>query len=316
MLIDKALDEIGPYHVSFSGGEPLLRPDLPKLVRHVKNKGLKATVVTNGIILNKDRTAELVDSGVDLFQVTLLAANQALHDGLEGGPFFEKVVSSIAGLVNAGAEVATSFVACKDNIANFEKVLELNVLLRVKRVQFCRFNPGASGLPGWHRLMPSPEDVETALHGASRIASRYPISVFVSVPVMPCLVDVDHLPGVSLGFCAVGDSDDTLLALDPAGNLKVCPHSAVPLGNAIDRSITEILRSAAYSEFLDSIAPFCVDCPHVTVCRGGCRSAAQLCFGTLRDEDPFLSMWKDRAVAARCKPGFSSRRIPQRVCAG
>lgn len=315
-LINKAIDEIGPYHVSFSGGEPLLRRDLSRLVRYVKDRGLKATVVTNGIALGKDRAKELFESGVDLFQVTLLAADQALHDGLAGGPFFERVVGSIAELVNAGAQVATSFVACKDNIANFEKTLELNALLRVRNVQFCRYNPGGPGLPGWRRLMPSPNAVEAALRRASSIASRYSMTVFVSVPVMPCLVDVDDLPGLSLGFCAVGNSHDTVLALDPLGNLKVCPHSTTPLGSAIDRSIPEILSGAVYSEFVDSLPPFCVDCPHVAACRGGCRSAAQLCFGTLQDEDPFLSVWKDRAVAARGDPGFPSRRILQHACAG
>lgn len=293
-----------------------MRPDLSELVRHVKNKGLKATVVTNATLLAKDKAAELVDSGVDLFQVTLLAANQRLHDRMAGGPFFEKVVGAIAELVNAGAEVATSFVACQDNIADFERILELNALLRVRRVQFCRYNPGGPGLPGWRRLMPSPDEVEAALRAASPIASRYSISVFVSVPVMPCLVDVDDLPGVSLGFCAVGDPDDTVLALDPVGNLKVCPHSSTSLGSAVDRSIPEMLRGAPYTDFLESIPPFCADCPHVTFCRGGCRSAARLCFGTLRDEDPFLSMWKDRAVAARRASAFSNRRVLQRICAG
>lgn len=315
-MIDKVIDDVGPYHVSFSGGEPLLRPDLSRLVRHVKEKGLKATVITNGTMLSKDRAAELIDSGVDLFQVTLLAADQAMHDGLAGGPFFERAVGGIVELVNAGAKVATSFVACKKNISNFEKTLELNALLKVRRVQFCRHNPGGTGLLDWRQLMPSPIEIEAALRGGARIASKYSISVFVSVPVMPCLVDVGDLPGITLGFCAVGDPDDTVLAIDPVGNLKVCPHSANTLGNVIDRPVQDILRNPGYSEFIDSTPPFCEDCPHVTVCRGGCRSAAQLCFGTLRDEDPFLSMWKERAIATRCRPGFSDRRIMQRVCAG
>ena len=314
-LIDKAVHEIAPYHMSFSGGEPLLRPDLPKLVRHAKEKALKVTVVTNGLLLNKARTTELLESGVDLFQVTLLAADRALHDRLEGGPFFERVVSSIAELVNAGAQVATSFVACKDNIADFARTLELNALLRVRRVQFCRFNPGGIGLAGWRSLLPSPDDVERALTSASSVAVKYGISVFASVPLMPCLVNLDGLEGIYPGYCAVGDLEHRMFALDPLGNLKVCPHSAITLGNAFKTPIPEMLRGRAYEEFVRSTPAFCVDCPHVAVCRGGCRSAGHLCFGSLREEDPFLALWKDRALAIKSRPDFSGRPVGRRACA-
>ncbi len=313
-LIDKLRGETGAYHVSFSGGEPLLRPDLKDLVRYAKRAGLKVTLVTNGILIDERKASELVDLGIDLIQVTLLAADRELHNRLAGGPFFERVVSAIADLVSAGARVSTTFVACKDNVWAFQRTLELNALLKVRQVQFCRFNPGGLSLPSWNRLMPSPGDLEGALRSASKTASKYGISVTASVPIMPCLISIDSLPGIALGFCAVGDAEQSLLAVDPLGNLKSCPHSATSLGSALDRPVSELLRGPRYVEFTDSIAEFCKDCPHVEICRGGCKSAAQLCYGSAAEEDPFLKTWKGVAIAARGDPAFAQRKIPRRSC--
>jgi radical SAM protein with 4Fe4S-binding SPASM domain len=314
-LIEKVRDETGAYHVSFSGGEPLLRPDLGDLVRYAKGAGLKVTLVTNGLLIDRDKAAELVESGIDLFQVTLLAADREVHNRLAGGPFFERVVSAIAELVSAGGRVATSFVACKDNVGDFKRTLELNALLRVRQVQFCRLNAGGLSLAAWSRLMPSPGGIDGALRDASATASKYGISVIASVPIMPCLSSVDDLPGIALGFCGVGDPDHTLLAVSALGDLKVCPHSSTSLGSALDTPIPELLRGRGRSDFIESVAEFCKDCPHVAVCRGGCRSAAQACYGDAAEEDPFLKTWKETAVASRNDPAFAQRRIAGRTCA-
>src|SRR5687768_10479650 len=48
------LDDLGTGIVTFSGGEPLLHPDLDALIRHVRARGMIATLITNGYLLTRN----------------------------------------------------------------------------------------------------------------------------------------------------------------------------------------------------------------------------------------------------------------------
>ncbi len=50
--------------ISIAGGEPLMHPDLPEIVRLVSQKGWKAVINTNGILLTEELLRELKDAGV------------------------------------------------------------------------------------------------------------------------------------------------------------------------------------------------------------------------------------------------------------
>src|ERR1700683_3740324 len=49
------LARLGPPTVTFSGGEPLLHPDLDKLIAHVRRRGMMAGLITNGYLLTPQR---------------------------------------------------------------------------------------------------------------------------------------------------------------------------------------------------------------------------------------------------------------------
>ena len=53
------LAELGCKKVHFSGGEPLLRPQLPDLVAHATSLGLRVTLTTNGTLIAKELEANL-----------------------------------------------------------------------------------------------------------------------------------------------------------------------------------------------------------------------------------------------------------------
>ena len=58
----------GVEYVRLYGGEPLLHPDLPKMVAHCVKVGLRVYVTTNGILL-KDKVDELYDAGLRDFTI-------------------------------------------------------------------------------------------------------------------------------------------------------------------------------------------------------------------------------------------------------
>ncbi|MFY9398603.1 MAG: radical SAM protein, partial [Desulfomonilia bacterium] len=69
------LKDYGTPVVLFSGGEPLMRKDLPELIRQTVRSGMRAVISTNGTLITRDLAMELSDYGLSYIGVSL--------DGLE-----------------------------------------------------------------------------------------------------------------------------------------------------------------------------------------------------------------------------------------
>lgn len=77
----KYISELRPAIVQLSGGEPLLRKDLPEIIRTIKSDGClpHLVVVTNGHLLNEQKYLEMKEAGADRFSVSLDFPNEK-HD--------------------------------------------------------------------------------------------------------------------------------------------------------------------------------------------------------------------------------------------
>jgi MoaA/NifB/PqqE/SkfB family radical SAM enzyme len=65
------LAALGSSVVAFSGGEPMLHPDLNELIRHIRRRGMLAGLITNGYFLVPKRILELNDAGLDFLQISI-----------------------------------------------------------------------------------------------------------------------------------------------------------------------------------------------------------------------------------------------------
>jgi MoaA/NifB/PqqE/SkfB family radical SAM enzyme len=65
------LGRLGTSVISFSGGEPLLHPDLDDLIREIRKTGAIAGMITNGYLLNADRIHRLNKAGLDHMQISI-----------------------------------------------------------------------------------------------------------------------------------------------------------------------------------------------------------------------------------------------------
>jgi MoaA/NifB/PqqE/SkfB family radical SAM enzyme len=57
--------------VAFSGGEPMLHPDLDGLIRHIRRRGMMAGLITNGYFLVPQRIKALNEAGLDFLQISV-----------------------------------------------------------------------------------------------------------------------------------------------------------------------------------------------------------------------------------------------------
>ncbi|MEM7305492.1 MAG: radical SAM protein [Planctomycetota bacterium] len=93
-LLDDAR-EAGFYSIRFYGGEPLLHPDLPRMVEYCRDVGMRPYVTTNGALLDK-KIDELVAAGLEDVTVGFYGVGQPYDDYVQRPGLFERVERGIA----------------------------------------------------------------------------------------------------------------------------------------------------------------------------------------------------------------------------
>lgn len=96
-----SIPKVGAPEIVFSGGEPLLRTDLPVLIAAAARRGLALRLLTNGTLMTRDMALLLASEGVCV-QVSLESGRPAVHDGIRGNGTFEAAVGAVVMLREAG----------------------------------------------------------------------------------------------------------------------------------------------------------------------------------------------------------------------
>lgn len=65
------LAELGTGIVTFSGGEPMMHPDLDRLIERVRARGMLAGLITNGFYLSPERIVRLNEAGLEYLQISI-----------------------------------------------------------------------------------------------------------------------------------------------------------------------------------------------------------------------------------------------------
>ncbi len=65
------LHRLGTTIITISGGEPMLHPDLDRLIARIRQGGAIATLITNGYFLTPDRIRKLNGAGLDYLQISI-----------------------------------------------------------------------------------------------------------------------------------------------------------------------------------------------------------------------------------------------------
>jgi len=134
-VIEDALD-LGTYNVTFTGGDPLLREDLPELISSVDPDKAIAAVFTAGYNL-RERVDELAEAGVYAVHVSIDSPDPEEHDELRGVPgLFDRCLEGIRACLDAGVLVGISTYATPEAVetGKVEDLLRLAARLGVHEV--------------------------------------------------------------------------------------------------------------------------------------------------------------------------------------
>jgi radical SAM protein with 4Fe4S-binding SPASM domain len=268
-VIDR-LSQIGVFILTFTGGEPTMREDLPELLQYAQNKGMITGLITNGRKLkDKAYVKTLEAAGLDFAQVTLESHLPKIHDLITASQgSWKETVTGIKNTVYSQIYVTTNTTLSKHNAPDFLRTIDY-----IKELGVAAFGcnsliySGKANAVSQEFALP----VDTLRELLPKIrdkAQQLELKFLWYTPTQYCRLDPVQL-GLGVKSCTAAMIN---MCVAPNGDVYPCQSYFESLGNILVDSWTKIwshplatqLRSRAYAE------PKCKECPQLQVCGGGC----------------------------------------------
>jgi len=130
------LAEINCPVVLFSGGEPLLRPDLFELLAEAKRLGLRTVLSTNGTLINSDTASKLADFSVAYVGVSIDGPEEFHNRFRQTTGCFKAAMAGFENCRKAGLRTGLRFTITKSNHNQVPAVFDICVDNGIRRVCF------------------------------------------------------------------------------------------------------------------------------------------------------------------------------------
>lgn len=253
---------------SFTGGEPLLREDLPRLVRYAVRIGLRTNLVTNGTLATPALSRGLFRAGLRTAQVSLEAPDPVLHDELCGVPgAWERSVAGIRALMEAGISVQTNTTAVRTNLDALERMPALAASLGVRRMSLNLFIPTARS-PEAEGLFVPYSRIGPVVDRVRKRAREAGVEFLWYSPTPMCLYN-PLARGLGNKNCAACDG---LLSVNPRGDVLPCSSWDEGVGNLLSEGFAKVWfgERAASLKNKEYAPAECRTCPAFAACQAAC----------------------------------------------
>jgi len=280
---------LGVLQAGFSGGEPLLRPDLGALVAAARAAGLYSNLITSGVGLTEERARDLRQAGLDAIQISFQAENAACGDALAGTRAHEQKLKAAQAARKAGLPLGLNIVLHRENIDRLEALIALAESLEAERLELAHTQYYGWALLNRAQLLPSRAQAEkaAAIATAARRRLEGRMEIFYVLPdyyedrPKPCM------QGWGRRFVTV----------NPGGQVLPCPNAlSIPnmaYENVRKRSLEWIwTESESFHRFRGTawMPEPCRECPQREIDFGGCRCQATLLTGDPAATDPVCGL--------------------------
>lgn len=130
------LADFGAPVILFSGGEPLLRPDIFALIAQAVQRKVRAVVSTNGTLITKDIAARLRDIGLAYVGISLdgLEAANDRFRGVAGA--YQRALAGVRNCLEQNVKVGLRFTITRRNMQDIGGIFDLIRTEGIPRVCF------------------------------------------------------------------------------------------------------------------------------------------------------------------------------------
>lgn len=268
-VIDR-LSDIGVFIVTFTGGEPTLREDLPELILYAEKKGIVTGLITNGRKLKDVSYAETLEkNGLDFVQVTLESHKAEVHDLMTGTKgSWRETVAGIRNAVKTNVYVTTNTTLSRHNAADFLETIDF-----LKKLGIAAF--GCNSLIYSGKANAISEEFALPLETLKEIlpkvrdkANKLSLKFLWYTPTQYCRFDPVKL-GLGVKSCTAALVN---MCVGPDGAVYPCQSYFESLGAILKDDWQKIWNHplAVQIRKREYVEPKCKDCPELQVCGGGC----------------------------------------------
>jgi len=295
----REIHSLGGRTVTFSGGEPLLRPDMLEIAEFARNElGLSVKLNTNGTLLLPEGVVERLVPIVDELQISFDGSSAEVHDAVRGKGSFESSMRGAKKFIEAGGE--DSLILCLTLMSsNIDSALEMPGLAKSVGARTVRYlnvvNDGRAVGTWAESFRPTDE----------QLIEFYDVLYFgeldtAGVRIMSGLQG--FFPQIPEDFrnecflCPVAMSP----CVSPQGNVYPCSMFERPhflMGSIRDeggiRSVVESGRLQGVREDLGQrpkLISECSQCDWRGLCQSGCAGTVDMANGSTRHPDGFCQV--------------------------
>ncbi len=271
--------------ITVTGGEPFARQDFLDLLEifaaHRKQFGF--AILTNGIFIDAAMAKHLSKLAPRFVQVSI-EGTKTTHDNIRGKGNFVKTINAIKQLRKNAIRTMISFTAHRQNFREFRAVAKLGRRLRVDKVWADRLIPWGSGANLREQIMSQAETQAffEIMHQAQIEAKRawFNHTEIAMHRALQFLVGGDHPY-----HCTAGN---TLLTVQPNGDLYPCRRMPIHVGNLLETPLLELYDNSALLHTLrqPQISEGCQKCSYAKRCRGGLKCLSYAITGNPFTADP------------------------------
>jgi radical SAM protein with 4Fe4S-binding SPASM domain len=325
---EKLIDELAGWGRStvlvFSGGEPLLRPDIFHLMSYAYVQGLVIALATNGTLIDTDTAVDIRESGADRVSVSLDGADEITHDAFRRLPgSFRSAVAGAQALRAQDVSLQINVTVAKHNADQLDDMVGLAQELGATALHLFLLVPVGCGMEiaaeqtlqadayertlGW---LYDTERKETGLQLRATCAPHYfrvanqsqVVGQLCPVPPGGSLLAHSHSyhhPGGGNGHGPAGLHAATrgclagtgVCFVSHTGKVYGCGYMPIEAGDLRRQPLTEVWQSSGFFAELRDLKLLkgkCGGCGYVKVC-GGCRARAYGSTGDPLAEEPLCA---------------------------
>jgi radical SAM protein len=287
-----------PYpHVVFTGGDPLIRPDLQALVEAATARGIGASLAPAATgLLTRDALDRLRSAGIQNISLSIDGSTAAVHDGFRGVPgTFETTLMSARLAREADLPIQVNTLITDETLPDLPAIYELMKTLDIMRWSLFYLISVGRGSALREVTPAESERLNLWLYGLSKEA-----------PFQVKTTEAMHYRRVAIKAMHAEGLDDEAIARTPVGRgfgirdgngIMFVAHDGtvnpsgflpIPVGNVREASIVDLYRSHPVFTRLRDPEAFkgrCGRCEYARIC-GGSRARAWAWTGDELEADP------------------------------
>src|SRR5581483_825474 len=160
----RTLQETGRPILVFSGGEPLMRPDIWELAEEANRVDIPTALATNGTIMNDEVAAKVRDVGFRRVSISFDGPDAPTHDQFRGDGAFDSSIAGFKALRRVGMSMQINTTIAKHNHKKLDETYKLALDLGADALHIFMLVPVGCGMELDPAVMLKGDEYEEALN--------------------------------------------------------------------------------------------------------------------------------------------------------